>query len=56
MVTRPKIMILSLVRAVFIGEYFYDVLGEELSHTKILVTDLSLGLSVILRYFIHSNL
>jgi len=56
MVTRPKIMILSLVCAVFMGKYFFDVLGEEFLHTKILVADVNLGLYVILRYFIHSNL
>jgi len=44
MVTRPKIMILSLVCAGFMGKYFYGVLGEEFFHTKILVADLNLGL------------
>jgi hypothetical protein len=44
MVTRLKIMILSLVCAAFMGKYFYNVLGEELLHTNILVADLNLGL------------
>jgi len=44
MVTRPKIMILLLVCAVFMGKYLYNVLGEELLHREILVADLNLGL------------
>jgi len=43
MVTEPKIMIILLACAITLEEYFRDVFGEEMLHTKILVADLKLG-------------
>jgi len=36
-------MVISLAYAITLEEYFCDVFGEELLHTKILVADLKLG-------------
>jgi len=43
MVTRQKIVIISLACAINMEEYFCDVFGKELLHAKILVADLKLG-------------
>ena len=56
MVTKPKIMIISLLCAVFMDKHFYINLGEEFLYTKILGADLNLSLLVFVKYFIYSNL
>lgn len=41
---------------IFRDKHFYIILGEEFLYTKILGADLNLGLSVIVKYFIYSEL
>jgi hypothetical protein len=52
MITGPKIMIISLVCTISMEVYFYDVFGEILLHTKILIADLKFGFYVSDSYYL----
>jgi Na+-translocating ferredoxin:NAD+ oxidoreductase RnfD subunit len=41
MITQPKIIILSLVCAVFVGKNFYSIYGKDFLHPKVLEADLN---------------